>query len=118
MVDLAKSKNPLQTRQAIATRQGIPLDYMGQLTSKLKDANLLATGRGCRGGLQLAKKASEISLWDIFMALEDSLHPVSCLDDNLKSCCKHQNDCLSEPIWQDIYGHFSGYLKEKYLSHF
>lgn len=113
MMDLAAEdyQNP-QQRHIIASRQKIPLDFMDQITSKLRSSGLLDSIRGRNGGFKLAKKASEISILDIFKAVEDCFYPVMCLEG--ESCGK-ENTCISIDVWKDLYAVVDAYLTDRTL---
>ena len=54
----------------IARRQNIPEAYLAKLLAPLKAAGIIATRRGPKGGLGLAKGARETSMLEIVEALE------------------------------------------------
>lgn len=113
MLDLASHQNhepcPLPDdvvrRQDLARRQGIPLDYLDQLLMRLRQASLIVSTRGRRGGYRLARQACEITLWDFFSAVEDVSFPVECLGHDT---CGLEGHCASQQAWemifQSIYG--------------
>lgn len=57
----------------VAERQAIPLRFLEQIFQDLRRAGLVTSKRGPRGGYQLGRVAHEISLGDIFRALEGAL---------------------------------------------
>ena len=61
----------------IARRQDISEKYLGHLVPLLKNAKLINTVRGSRGGFSLAKPPEEITLKDIITAVEG---PVTLVD--------------------------------------
>ncbi len=54
----------------IADRETIPVRFLEQIFQDLKKAGILGAKRGPRGGYHLARPAAEISLGDVFRALE------------------------------------------------
>lgn len=74
MYELSKHKedSPMQIRE-ISSNANIPQNYLEQLLSKLRRAELVKSIRGARGGYILAKSADEISVKDILIALEDDI---------------------------------------------
>ncbi len=99
MMDLADhEESGHQQRHSIAERQSIPLDFMDQIVARLKQAGLIDSIRGRSGGVQLKKKATEISLWDILIAVEDSLYPVKCLEHDSTLAHKTLHDVVAK--WQ------------------
>ena len=67
LVDLAKfyGINPVSLRD-ISLRQGISLDYLEQIFSKLRKKEIVQSVRGTQGGYVLNKKAKDIKLTNIF----------------------------------------------------
>ena len=63
LADLAKfnSVNPVSLRD-ISLRQGISLDFLEQIFSKLKKYNIVKSIRGTNGGYILNKEPEEIKL--------------------------------------------------------
>ena len=68
LVDLARFNNinPVSLRD-ISLRQGISLDYLEQIFSKLRKKEIVQSVRGTQGGYILNKKAREIKLTNIFV---------------------------------------------------
>ena len=65
---------PVQAK-AIARRHGIPVRFLEHVLHALKKAGLIQSHRGAQGGYHLAKSPEEISLLDIFEALDGPLLP-------------------------------------------
>ncbi|VVP66911.1 HTH-type transcriptional repressor NsrR [Pseudomonas fluorescens] len=62
------------TREAsvrdLAELQGVPLDYLAKIFTKLAKAKLVVATEGVRGGFKLARPADEITLLDIVNAID------------------------------------------------
>jgi Rrf2 family protein len=54
----------------LAELQGVPLDYLAKIFTKLAKSQLVVATEGVRGGFKLAKPADEISLLDIVNAID------------------------------------------------
>ena len=54
----------------IAKKEGISTPFLEQILNALKKRGLVKSMRGPRGGYLLAKKPADISLYDLFCALE------------------------------------------------
>ena len=78
LVDLAKfdSINPVSLRD-ISLRQGISLNYLEQIFSKLKKNKIVQSIRGTQGGYVLTKKPNEIKLTNIFHAVDEKVKTFS-----------------------------------------
>src|SRR5574344_1307442 len=83
MYELSQHKDeaPMQIRD-ISANAGIPQNYLEQLLSKLRRAELVTSIRGARGGYLLAKSADDIKIVDILIALEDDIKIVDSKVDN------------------------------------
>ena len=102
MMDLTEVVEGLAQRSDIAARQGIPLDYMDHVQSRLRDAGLIASTRGRSGGYRLARGADSVSMLEIFMAVEDSFQPVRCLEGEGGHGCQVEHLCSSRDAWSEI----------------
>lgn len=54
----------------LADLQGVPLDYLAKIFTKLAKAKLVVATEGVRGGFKLARPADEITLLDIVNAID------------------------------------------------
>jgi len=72
-------------------RLGLSEKYLGQLAVMLKNAGLLRSLRGAKGGYLLSKPAGEINFCDIVECLEGPI----CLSDK-------SDDCAANIIWDEI----------------
>ena len=100
--------SPVIQRGAIASRQGIPLDYMDHILQRLRDAGLIASVRGRSGGYSLGRAADSITVHDIFKAVEDAWHPVQCLEGG--EGCQAEHICSSKDAWSHISAAITGTL--------
>ena len=114
MIDLALfPKNSLRQRSDIAKKQGVPIQYMGQILKKLHENKLVVSKRGPSGGLKLNLPLEKITLWMIITAVENDILPVKCLDKN--SHCTLMSDCMTKDIWSEILDAdgFDAFLEKK-----
>jgi Rrf2 family transcriptional regulator, cysteine metabolism repressor len=73
LVELASHPDPnepLQVKQ-IADRQSIPDRYLEHVFIALRNAGIVRSQRGIRGGYMLAREAWQITLLDVFTCLVD-----------------------------------------------
>ena len=87
MADLAKNyvKEPTSLAE-ISLRQGISVDYLEQLFSKLKKSNLVHSVRGPSGGYVLSRSPNEIKLLSIISAVDEKIKTVKCKRESKKGC--------------------------------
>lgn len=104
VVDLAcHSKTELESLRSIAERLSISKNYLEQLFVGLKKAELVDSVRGARGGYRLAKAAEETTVGEVLRAVEGSLSPVACLDE--ESCGQEAGRyqaCATRVVWQGM----------------
>tara|TARA_B100001057_G_scaffold454223_1_gene499827 strand:- start:149 stop:574 length:426 start_codon:yes stop_codon:yes gene_type:complete len=116
LVDLARfnNLNPVSLRD-ISLRQGISLDYLEQIFSKLKKNQIVQSVRGTQGGYVLNKKAREIKLTNIFDAVDEKVKTVQCKKDSKKGCNGKPVKCLTHNLWDELENHIYKFFDEKNL---
>ncbi len=65
-----------RTTEALAADQQLPPRFLGAILAELRRAGLVASQRGAEGGYRLARPPAEISLADVFRALDGPLAEV------------------------------------------
>ena len=98
----------------IAERQGFSRKYLHALLTSLKEAGLVRSVRGSRGGYLLAKSADEIRISDVFEALEGPLAIVDCLGNS--EHCERTDECLARGMWSELNDVMAGYLETTTLA--
>lgn len=78
--------------RSLAEEQAIPLRFLLKITRSLIQAGLVRSYRGTEGGIELARSASQISLWDIVVAMEGPVAIHRCLAER-EACSKN---CTAE----------------------
>jgi len=56
--------------RGLAELQGVPVEYVAKLFTKLQKAGLVAASEGARGGFRLARPAESITVLDIIAAID------------------------------------------------
>jgi Rrf2 family protein len=102
MLDLAHRRDePLVRRLEIASRQGIPSKYLDQILIRLRRADLVESVRGRTGGYRISREINQISVWEVFRAVEDGIYPVECVDEH--HGCEFMQSCAAVEPWQIIF---------------
>ena len=114
LVDLARFNNinPVSLRD-ISLRQGILLDYLEQIFSKLRKKEIVQSVRGNQGGYVLNKKAKEIKLMNIFDAVDEKVKTVQCKKESKKSCNGRSTKCLTHNLWDELENHINDFFEKK-----
>jgi Rrf2 family protein len=100
LVDLARHKDqgPIQMSE-ISKRQDISVKYLEQLIRPLKQANLVTSVRGPKGGHLLAKNPEDISLGQVVRLFEGQADLVECV--SFPEKCPMSDDCQLRLAWRD-----------------
>ena len=117
LVDLARFNNinPVSLRD-ISLRQGISLDYLEQIFSKLRKKEIVQSVRGTQGGYILNKKANEIKLTNIFDAVDEKVKTVQCKKDSKKGCNGKSIKCITHNLWDDLENHINSFFEKNTLN--
>ncbi len=84
----------------ISERQHIPLNYLAKIMRRLVKKGLVRSMVGHDGGYSLRKSPGEISLRDIYEAIEGEIRMVDCMDKN--SICFLHDTCPQLPVWDRV----------------
>ena len=116
LTDLAKfdQKNPVSLRD-ISLRQGISLVYLEQLFLKLKKNKIVNSIRGKKGGYILSKKAIDIKISDIFLAVEEKIKTIGCEKHSKQGCNGRSSKCITHDLWDELENYINDFFKKKNL---
>ncbi|KJS73818.1 MAG: DNA-binding protein [Comamonadaceae bacterium BICA1-1] len=98
MIDLAlrQAGGPV-TLAAISQRQQISLSYLEQLFGKLRRHNLVESTRGPGGGYTLGRKASDITVADIIVSVDEPIDATQCA--GKENCLGEGERCMTHELW-------------------
>ena len=116
LADLARfdNINPVSLRD-ISLRQGISLDYLEQIFSKLKKNEIVKSIRGTQGGYVLNKNPNEIKLTNIFHAVDEKVKTVQCKKESKKGCNGKATKCITHNLWDELEIHINTFFENKSL---
>ena len=116
LVDLARfdNINPVSLRD-ISLRQGISLDYLEQIFSKLKKNEIVKSIRGTQGGYVLNKNPNDIKLTNIFHAVDEMVKTVQCKKESKKGCNGRATKCITHNLWDELENHINSFFEKKSL---
>ncbi|MGM9661401.1 MAG: RrF2 family transcriptional regulator [Faecousia sp.] len=102
MIDLAEHQSDeFISLRGIAQRQEISEKYLESIIRMLVKARVLESLRGKGGGYRLRRAPDEYTVGSILRLTEESLAPVSCLEQNADSCPRAAN-CRTLSLWQGL----------------
>jgi Rrf2 family transcriptional regulator, iron-sulfur cluster assembly transcription factor len=115
MLDLAlNSAHGPVTLSGISERQKISLSYLEQLFGKLRRRAIVESVRGPGGGYNLARAASEVSVADIIIAVEEPLDSTQCAG---RENCLGDKRCMTHELWESLNATVHAHLSSVKLSH-
>jgi Rrf2 family protein len=102
----------------IAELEGISVRYASKILHLFRRADLIESQRGIQGGFRLGRPASQISVKEVFMALQGKAKNASFCDQykGLQSHCVHLGSCSVRPVWQVLSGYFDNVLEKLSLA--
>ena len=88
----------------VAEAQGVSLGYLEQITPLLREANLVESTRGARGGYQLRRPPREITVGDVVRALEEGyIMPLKCIPGTEDESCGRTAVCAARDVWKRMH---------------
>ncbi len=97
MILLAKKREVCSLR-LIAKAENISFDYLEKIFSRLEKGGLVNSKRGATGGYTLSRVPEEITLRDIFNAVEEEIAIVECI----KEKCPRDSSCRATSAWREV----------------
>src|SRR5256712_7724155 len=83
----------------IAELYDIPIELMAKVLQRLVRRRLLASQQGTRGGYQLARIPSQISVADVIQAIDGPVTVTACSTDDGQ--CEQYAKCnVRDPLWR------------------
>ena len=83
----------------IARVQQIPVKYLEQLIRTLKQADLIKSVRGSKGGHQLNERPDKITVGQIVRLFEGQTDLVECV--SVPEKCHRAEDCRVREVWKE-----------------
>ncbi len=85
----------------LATRAGIPANYLAKILLTLRNAGMVETARGQGGGYRLAKRPDRIVLVEVVDLLEGIRSRPGCFLGEGHDCCDREA-CSAHPAWKEV----------------
>ena len=115
MIDLAlrQEQGPV-TLAGISQRQRISLSYLEQLFGKLRRHEIVESVRGPGGGYNLARRAENVTVADIIIAVDEPIDATKC--GGRENCKDDGKRCMTHELWASLNAHIFGYLRSVSLA--
>lgn len=101
----------------VAGRQNLPSSYLEQLFARLRKSDLVKSIRGQSGGYLLSKDPSEITISDIFRAVDEPIRTTACNPKDNLGCGGKRDHCLTHHLWAGLSDVMDDYLTQITLAH-
>jgi len=87
------------SRKHISKKQGISEHFLEKIFIGLQKKQIIRSVRGPGGGFVLNRHPSEITLWDIYTAVDDPGYKEERCFHKTDNNCHHQDTCQIKHIW-------------------
>lgn len=94
---------------AIATALNVPRNYLSKTLHALAHAGVLRSGRGPRGGFQLAAPPHEITLARVAAPFDDLAERTCLLG---RKSCGWKNPCSVHPRWEAVSNSLQAFFRD------
>jgi len=96
----------------VAADEELPRAYLEQLVIPLRDAGIVLSTRGARGGYALARPPAEITMAEALRALEGPLAPMICASEDPAhaDACLRLGACSVNGLWVQVRDAIGGVL--------
>jgi Rrf2 family cysteine metabolism transcriptional repressor len=101
LVELAVRQNegPVAI-EALAQNTSVPEKYLAKIIQDLRRSGLIRSVRGPHGGYLLSGRPDEVTVLDVWEALEGPLCPVDCLEN--PQGCDLVDECVTREVWSRV----------------
>jgi len=82
----------------IARAADIPAPYLAKIVNSLARRGIVSTQRGIGGGVTLARGATDVSLFDLCVALDDPIVMTRCMLGTAE--CSDERACPAHEFWK------------------
>jgi Rrf2 family transcriptional regulator, cysteine metabolism repressor len=119
MVELARhhGDGPVSLTE-MADHESLPRPYLEQLVVSLREAGLVTSTRGARGGYELSRPPTEIRMGAVLRALEGPIAPMICAseDPSHDALCERTGFCNVNLLWLKVRDAITGALDSMTLA--
>lgn len=99
--------------RTIGDAQGIPVSYLAKVMRNLVRAGLVTSTLGRDGGYALRRPPEDITLMQVYEAMEGELRLVECMTDEKN--CTFFRGCTQAPVWRRLRDAVEGIFTETTL---
>ena len=93
----------------VADRQNISRKYLESIMTVLSKNDMVEGQHGKGGGYRLIRQPEDYRVGDILRLTENSLAPVSCLEEETNPC-ERAAECKTLPMWSRLFHMINDYF--------
>ncbi len=109
MANLAVSRTSKpKSIRVIAEEEEISPEFLEQIFFRLKKSGIVASTRGPGGGFRLVVDPAEITVRQIFDAVDEGINLTPCSSE--EQDCDRMDVCLVHDLWREASEHFRSYF--------
>jgi len=99
VIYLAERGDEICPLKQIAQAQEISFDYLEKIMAELREAGIVKSHQGSKGGYTLNRKPTDIRVGEVIRALEGT-NLIKCLSE--EGNCSQSEDCLAKEVWRKL----------------
>jgi Rrf2 family iron-sulfur cluster assembly transcriptional regulator len=107
---LAENQHGHVLGRELAREARVPPQYLSKIMLMLRNAGLVDTARGVKGGYRLLRPAQQIRLREIVEIFEGPLDRPNCLL-GVRPDCSDANPCPAHPSWKKLREAYTQFLE-------
>ncbi len=102
-----KGNGELTSAREISKEYNLPFEILAKTLQKLKEQGIIGSTFGTRGGYQLSKDLTKLSLLEFLQVMEGNIGVVSCVESSNQSessanCCSYESSCSIRPVMSSL----------------
>jgi Rrf2 family protein len=114
MIEIARHNSDTGVLQKdIAVIQNISVKYLDHIISGLKISGMVTHVGGKKKGYKLTKEPKNITIYDIWRAVEPEICIIECLSSSIT--CERSEECTVKSFWGDLNTIIIDYLRSTTL---
>src|SRR4029453_5673785 len=94
-----RSAHASSSAREIAELYDIPIELMAKVLQRVVGGGVVARTQGTRGGYQLARLPSQISVADVIQAIDGPVTVTACADEG-QQCDQFAKCNVRDPLWR------------------
>jgi len=97
----------------ISKRQNIEVPFLEKILVELRNADLVLSKKGPKGGYSLARPATDISAAEVLEAVSENQRLTRCAHQKTKGGCLHNSaKCTAHTFWKGLERQVNSYLND------